>query len=748
MKSILTLGLILAWALPCVLTRSIAYADQLVGSCPDEQRDPDGRCPPPAGCSRAVAQSTCAAGYWNGGAQCCGKSKAQLAAERAAEDQRQRAFEAERTRLEQERVRREDEQRRLDEQARKEEEQRRKAAFSRASDLIERDPMVLGDITAANLSEEYRALARQKRRESITFLKEILSRDTAQGDQLAEMLLRLADLYYEEGRDLRIDGLAQFDAAYEACAADERCEAEALNPADFTREATEWQTDSIALYREILSEHPGFFREDEATYFLAMGLLETGDSEGAIGEFTRLVRTYPDSRYAPDAYIGIGEFYFNLGNAYKALVAYQKAATYQDSDKIGFAHYKLAWCYYNVGEVSKAVETMKAVVAQATPAKKGRRSASEERFLLQDEALLDLTFFFAEGGYQDEGFTYFADMKRWDLVMTTLEQSATQLFEQGAYDEAIATCRRLIAVNPESKDAPEYQNQVIEAYLEQEKKLEAFVEIDRLLKTYGAGTAWAHANASDPGATKRAVALIERNLRNVAINFHNQAKKLGTGDSARETYALAYKAFVVYLNEFPDTQYAYDVRYTFSELLYKIKKYDEAYNQYIKVVEIDPKGKHSEFCAESAIFAADEMVKREKDDGVSTDDSRRPLDAVPLTAWETKLLAALDQYAELYPSSEQTLNIAYRAAYLLYNMNHFEEASSRFRVAIGMDPSSKEAEQAAILILDSFALIEDWINLAEIASEFLALKGLFQGSARAEIEALRSRALEQRGRTP
>ena len=52
---------------------------------------------------------------------------------------------------------------------------------------------------------------------------------------------------------------------------------------------------------------------------------------------------------------------------------------------------------------------------------------------------------------------------------------------------------------------------------------------------------------------------------------------------------MAYRAYSVYLQEFPESKYSYDIRYAFGELLYKVKKYDEAYTQYMKVVEIDPK---------------------------------------------------------------------------------------------------------------------------------------------------------------
>jgi len=272
------------------------------------------------------------------------------------------------------------------------------------------------------------------------------------------------------------------------------------------------------------------------------------------------------------------------------------------------------------------------------------------------------------------------------------------------------------------------------------KKHETVAEIDRLLKTYGKNSAWARTNASTPDALKTAAGYIEKNLRKVAINYHDEAKKLGTGGAARETYALAYKAYSVYLVEFPDSQYSYDVRYAFGELLYKIKKYDEAYSQYMKVVEIDPKGKHSEFCSESAIFAADEMLKREKKAGGGAPNPGKATSAIELTEWEGNSLAALDQYSKLFPASDKTKNIIYKSAYLLYNKNHFKDASDRFRVVIGMDPGSKEAEQAANLILDSFALVEDWRNLKDVSKAFYDQDGLGKTKFKQEVFNIYERA--------
>ncbi len=576
------------------------------------------------------------------------------------------------------------------------------------------------DVQEVSVSDEYRKLARQKRHESIDFLKQILTQGTAQGEQKAEMMLRLADLYFEEGRDFYLTEMQKFEKVYDACFNTKGCNPEELKP-DNT-ESRGWQDKSIRLYQQILQNYPQYQRADEATFYLATAYQDTERPDDAVKEFTRLVRTYPESKWVPDAYVSIGEYYFDRNNAFKALVAYQKAAAYRDSDKYAFALYKLAWCYYNVGEYGKSIDTMKTVVAQSQPTTEGGQS-NTKKIQLQEEALKDLVRFFADAGEMDEAYAYFNKLGKKELIRSMLKRLAATYFEQGKFEQCIQTYRRLIAEDPQSKDAPDYQNEIIQAYQKIGKKQETLAEIDRLLKTYGKNSAWARANTANQDAIKNASQFIEKNLRTVAANYHNDAKKLGSSAVAKETYALAYKAYTVYLQEFPESQYAYDVRYAFGELLYKIKKFDEAYAQYMKVVSIDPKGKHSEFCAESAIFAADEMVKKEGSEGSSPNPSRSS-EVVQLSEWEGKLLAALDQYSNLFKGSPKTKNVIYKSAYLLYNKNQFKDASDRFRVVIGMDPSSKEAEQAANLILDSFNLVEDWTNLREVSKAFFDQDGL------------------------
>ena len=580
----------------------------------------------------------------------------------------------------------------------------------------------------------YAEMAAQKRIQSITFLKELLGKGTAEGDQKAEMMLRLADLYFQQGRFLYLKEMAAFDVQYDACFNTEGCETESLVANN--AESEEWQSKSIKLYEQILRSYPRYSRADEATFYLGSALKDVGRDQDAVEQFTSLVKKYPDSPWVPDAYVYIGEYYFDDNKAFKALLAFKRATAYPNSDMYGYSMYKLAWCQYNVGEYGPAIQTMKQVVAYSMADGGG----DSRKVQLEEEALRDLVRFFADAGELDEAYDYFNKLGKKELIRKMLKRLATMYYEQGKFDQSIQTYRRLISDDPQSPDNPEYQHEIVIAYKKTGKRAEALAEVDRFRTTYGKNSAWARANAADQEAIGKAHTTIEKDIRAMAVDYHTAAKNYGKGGEAAEAYALAERAYAMYLEDHADSSHAYEVRYAYGELLYKVEKYDMAYDQYMQVVQMDPNGKHSMFCAESSIHAADEMVKAEGGGNYNKGRVTEAKEPQPLTTWEQNLVNACKQYADLYPQEKKVKNVIYRSAYLLYHKYRFEEAAAQFNAVIKMEPQSKEAETAAHLILDSFTLTEDWSNLKANSKFYYDQEGLGSSKFKNEMYEIYERA--------
>lgn len=602
---------------------------------------------------------------------------------------------------------------------------------ARADDGGDRRVLKARQVAETDQSEEYAKLAEEKRLESIKFLKDLLGKGGVEGDQKAEMMLRLADLYFAEGRYIFLGEMKKFDASQEKCFNTEGCDEQAMKPDNTV--SKEWQEKSIKLYQAILKSYPRYARADEATYYLGSALQDTGFPEDAVEQFTNLVKLYPDSVWVPDAYVAIGEYWFEHDQAYKALLAYKKATAYPESDMYGFATYKLGWCYYNVGEYDNAITTMQGVV------KLGAGAADKSKLQLEEEALNDLVRFFADADKLDDAEVYFRSLGKPDLYLKALKRIGATFFEQGKWDQAVAVYRKLIAESPNGASAPGYQVEIIRAYKKLQKRDEILTEVTSLLKTYGKTSAWAKANAANPEALASAQEAVELQVRTAAVEYHEYARKLKTGDEAKAYYALAYKSYKLYLDEFGDNPHAYEMHYAFGELLYKVKRFDEAYGQYMAVVKLNPQGEHSKFCAESAIFSADEQIKKEQ---VANPPPTTPSkEAIPLTEWEQKLIDACAQYATLYPSNDpKNISIIYKSAYLLYNKAHYSEAAEQFNKVIAMNPQSQQAMDAAHLMLDQFKIQENWSELKKNAKFYFDQEGLGTTAFKAEVHEIYERA--------
>lgn len=328
----------------------------------------------------------------------------------------------------------------------------------------------------------------QRRLDAIASLQQLIGSSNTEGEQKAEMLFRLADLYLAEGRAVRDDEVAAGEAASPQQTWMDPWGGSTPPPEDSASKT--WFQKAIKLATQITSSFPQYARADEVTFLLGSALREDGQSDEAVRQFSNLVKLYPESRNVPDAYVQIGEYYFDRNEAYQALRAYQHATRFPEYDQRTYANYKLAWCYYNITEYPRAIETMKAVVtdpaAASTAVLRGGR-------VLREEALVALVTFFADAGDLVEAETYFGKPGERSLYLQTLERAAFNDMQSGRYEESINLYTRLIRESDNSVDIARYQQmlsaarskQVVEAERKKEAEAAARVRAQRRDSTDG-----------------------------------------------------------------------------------------------------------------------------------------------------------------------------------------------------------------------------------------------------------------------
>lgn len=434
----------------------------------------------------------------------------------------------------------------------------------------------------------------------------------------------------------------------------------------------EWIEKAGRLYSLILRDTPGWARADEASYGLAANLRTLGRADEADAELRRLVKGYPQSERLPDAYLLIGELAFDKGELGQAVAAYTRAAAFPGFDKHDYAQYKLGWCQYNAGEIGEAVATLRKIA----------------RGPLADEVQKDLARFFADGDLLDEAWSFYAGIGRLELV----EGVGDRLAAIGRQERAVVAWKQLLASRVDGPRALVLEEKIVGGLVAAGRDAEVLAELRRIVDRYGLGSSW---RAANPGAEDR----IQPLLRAQAVRWQTSMKRLPTAP-------LADAAWQLFLAQYPADV---DARYARAELLYGTKRYEAAYEQYMAVVAADPAGTHARFCAESAVFAAQKAGAGDR------------------------LVVAVDQFERLYPADEKLRGMLYQAAYDLYSRDQLDAANARFLRVIALDPTSRDSEQAANLVLDSYTLRKDWEGLAQTAAALIAEPHLGSADFRREL---------------
>ncbi len=600
------------------------------------------------------------------------------------------------------------------------------------------------------------AQADGKRDEAIDELKKLIPK--APASRKAEMIFRLAELYWQKSKYKYGLEMTDFEKAYETWG-DSGRKSKEPSQKEFTRQSELIKQNALKLYEKVLNEYPTYRRNDEVLFYLGYNEYEAGNKDKAVSHYWTLIKQFPESRLVPDAYLQLGEHFFNSNNVFKARKALERALATQTPRIYNYALYKLAWCDYNVQEYAEGIKKLKEVIEKSE--KQGTAGVQ-----LKGEALGDLARFFSYVDEVDTAFAYFKQKGGEDIALRYTTKLGELFHAQGKWDLEIQTYRMLNDKYPMSSRAPDLQSRIVGAFSKLNKKDMVRKEVERLVDLYRPGTPWyqAQERKGDKLALEYAFDLTESNLRDLVTEYHQDAQKR----KDVPTYQLARDIYAKYLDAFAKTESAYQMRFFYAEVLWALKEWKNAAEQYDVVARMEVDGKRGRFARNSAynaILAWEKMVAEgdkgsldksmkivEKKDKGQVDRTTTTLrienlvkgqayDEKPIPEIEKKLSAACDLYFDIAdPKDEDLPAIKFKAAFIFYKHNHFVEAAKRYNEVIERWPGSKLSRKSAHLILDSLNVQEKWEELEKYARGFADNKGLtakdkaFQDEIQAIVE--------------
>lgn len=289
----------------------------------------------------------------------------------------------------------------------------------------------------------------------------------------------------------------------ERCAAAPPCGPDPLSEPDGVEAAATlqaWRGARVDAWQAVVELGPREPGVDLALGELARALEQAARRDEALTRWTAIVRGHPDSELVAEAYTRIGDYYFDANSAFKALSAYLRAATYEGAPTAEYAKWRLAWCYYNVGEYRKALETDQALYTRL----RGQGPAADLRLFTAIEQ--DLCVIFADMGALDEALAWAEREGRPPLWRCAAIRSATLRRDQGKFSTAAAIFEQLVDRHPLDPEAPAWSQGIVAcAHALGDAALVA-VELEAARARYAAGTPWAEANGA--AAVEAAAAIL------------------------------------------------------------------------------------------------------------------------------------------------------------------------------------------------------------------------------------------------
>ncbi len=572
-------------------------------------------------------------------------------------------------------------------------------------------------------------------------------------DPKATRMVQLAELYWQKSSKLHLVAVSKYNKVYDAWfmkdGGSKGIPQPKLTDQPDEKKSDEVMQKAISIYEFVIKKYPNNSRAHQAHYYLGNSYLGLAKKDQAEAVFKKLVTKYPQSEYIPDAYLALGEFYFENKKLPEAIENYTKAAKHPGYKNKGYAMYKLAWCYLNTGDAPKAVALLKTVVNE------GLKNPNEKLDYME-QALNDLVRAYVEVGNPDpsEAQAYFTQVDpSGKFVRKFLVIMGSTLFQQGRDNESIAIYKRLINMEPMGADNLEYEGEILKAYIRKADRPQILSQLNRIVLMVKPDSEWVRANAAQMDKIQQQREGLEGTVAKYAREVYEEARKLAS-EQQFKGYQQAEQFCDYYLQTFPKSRNTYAISMMLAEtqyklashnlaskdVKYKLAKYSAALESYVKVVEMDPKGQHLALAAESAVFSAKkiiEVVTPNRQDPKPPEGDHNPRE---LPTEEKLLVRAYDTYVKNVPKGPKAAPSRFEAAFLFYEYNQFDEALKRFSEIIAAAPASEQATFSARNVLAIYDVRKEPQNVRDTTKRFLSMPELAKGEFRKELQDLLERS--------
>ncbi len=449
---------------------------------------------------------------------------------------------------------------------------------------------------------------------------------------------------------------------------------------------------------------------DAVTFNLAENHTRLKEDKIAERYYREVISKYPKSPVVADSLLSLGNLYFERQLFETARAFYNKILDTPQDNLHPYAHYKVAWCYFNESEIPQAVAGLERAILESRKVSQG----AGKKLGVEEEALSDLVLFYAENGNAADAKTHFERLVDKEKANELRYNLARKLFDDGKHLMAKVAAKQLLDENPQK----EFVNRlylILISVAERTKDRESGLSTAESLSKWLGKEKLAKTDASRIES--------EEYMRHYSQKLHYEAETL----KQKEVWAQAKKSYEIYLKTFPDEAETPEVKFRFAVLLMNRKEPLNAYKFVSEAIaKID--AKHPRY--KEALKLRLQAIE------LSPKDDRKQIP-------DTDVLVSYDAYAKAFPKEDLGIEAAFKAANIAKNLETPEQAAARFRAIAEANPEHNLAKSSVSEALAVLVKAQKWEALS-MESKALAGKSEIQTNMLAKDEGLRKRIEEAR----
>jgi len=493
---------------------------------------------------------------------------------------------------------------------------------------------------------------------------------------------------------------------------------------------------------------PAYQLLDEVYYYLAYEYEQASDTANARRVYLDLITKTPNSKYIPNAYLAFGELFFNeaMGDPTKwdpAKQAYIKviAKPPPENKVYGYAWYKLAYVFWNQGDLPHALDAFKKTIDFGT-----QYSQLPNASKLAESARKDVIPVYALAGSPTEAYNFLKNLSgdqagSNDHTFKMMDDLGQNYLDTGHYPEAIALYRDLAVRDSASDKACEYQSHITEATMAMKSgdKVAIVSELNNQFKRYAQYKSENHKDDAKQKCANRTAAMATETAMAWHLEAVGSQGQRGTGDpKTMDLASLLYKkvsdtwdAATFSKFEFPrlvkeDWPTIYKIKYNMADLLYFRERWAECGPAFDAVVQEDPKGEDAANAAYAAVLCYQNIYLAQHQKGSDkkgsgnlpgvghrisddSDDKYRPKE---MTDAQKAMIQSFNRYVcYIQPDKtdadgqKQLVEVKYARCRLYYEAQHWEEAAACFKEVAYDHSDTDSAPYAAQLYLESINVL-------------------------------------------